>query len=435
MRSTRNQRDPDTAIGEPVNPSRLYEDHFVFVWSCLRRLGVSAPELEDAAHDVFVAAHRHRGEFPEANPRSWLFGAVRRIAANHRRGAWRHRRRITAARDVLPTTTSVDRDVDHADATQIVGRFLDGLAPRDREVFVLFELQELTAREVAEILGININTASARLRVARSAFERFAERVRAENPFDPGVAVARCRTHDRPEPATQARVGAGLALVLKNSGTMGGLTAWMNAAALGTVIAATTAVAASIAVSPTTAHAPVEGTTIGASTTTTTTTAPVEQPPIARTPVALLPIVDAPPVALASAQPPSRRTILEQPTAREPAGIDDGIAVHNDWLARARDALASGDHHEAARLGAAYRERFPDGAFVAELGLLEVRARCADGDDAGAKRVGAQLVRSVGGAAYGVLLERTCAAQHDGPNARGRASGPTKPTRTTSGGN
>ncbi len=396
-----------------MNPPRFYEDHFAFVWSCLRRMGVPPSDLEDAAHDVFVAAHRHRGEIAATSARSWLFGAVRRIAANHRRRAWRHQRRVSAAQDVLPTTTSIDRDLARSDASQIVARFLDGLGDAHREAFMLFELQEFTAREVAQILGININTASARLRVARSAFEQFAARLREENAFDGDAALAQCRVHDRPQPAAQARVGAALAVVLHGKGATGGLAAWMTAAALGAAVSATT-VGAIAAASPTiddrsrlavvrdgAGEATAAGETQGQS---------IAQGPATGAPsVAQLPVIDRLPVSVAIPPRPSARSTAARP-APAPTHLDDALAVHNDWLERARDASSRGDHREAVRLGAAYRERFPAGVFVAELGLLEVRARCADGDDAGARRVGEQLVRVVGGAAHGALLDRTCAA-------------------------
>jgi RNA polymerase sigma-70 factor (ECF subfamily) len=48
---------------------------------------------------------------------------------------------------------------------------LDDLDEAKREVFVLAELQELTVPEIAQSIGIPVNTAYSRLRAARQAFE------------------------------------------------------------------------------------------------------------------------------------------------------------------------------------------------------------------------------------------------------------------------
>src|SRR3954462_7926341 len=68
-----------------------YRREFSYVAHTLRRLGVHSAELEDVAHDVFVAVYRHFGERDPARPlRPWLFGFSFRIASDHRKLA-RHR--------------------------------------------------------------------------------------------------------------------------------------------------------------------------------------------------------------------------------------------------------------------------------------------------------------------------------------------------------
>jgi RNA polymerase sigma-70 factor (ECF subfamily) len=56
---------------------------------------------------------------------------------------------------------------------------LGDLDEKKREVLVLSELEELTAPEIAEALGINLNTVYSRLRLAREEFDRVAARYRA----------------------------------------------------------------------------------------------------------------------------------------------------------------------------------------------------------------------------------------------------------------
>jgi DNA-directed RNA polymerase specialized sigma24 family protein len=49
-------------------------------------------------------------------------------------------------------------------------RLLGEVGPLKREVFVLAELEEMTTPEIAEAVGIPLNTAYSRLRVARQEF-------------------------------------------------------------------------------------------------------------------------------------------------------------------------------------------------------------------------------------------------------------------------
>ncbi|MFO0627252.1 MAG: sigma factor-like helix-turn-helix DNA-binding protein [Polyangiales bacterium] len=56
---------------------------------------------------------------------------------------------------------------------------LDELDEERREVFVLAELEQIPMPEVAVMLGLNVNTAHARLRAARARMEKGIARVRA----------------------------------------------------------------------------------------------------------------------------------------------------------------------------------------------------------------------------------------------------------------
>ena len=54
-----------------------------------------------------------------------------------------------------------------------------GAACRERDVFFLAELEQMSAPEISDTLGVNVNTVYTRLRAARQAFSRFVARTRA----------------------------------------------------------------------------------------------------------------------------------------------------------------------------------------------------------------------------------------------------------------
>lgn len=154
----------------------VYRAHVGLVWRSLRRAGVPESMLEDATQEVFLVYHRRRDGFEGASSiKTWLLGIARGVAANVRRGQQRFLRRLASRRDD-PSEPSgqlmedPETRASRAEAEALVGAFLATLSPPMREVFELIEIEELKQREVAEVLGISINTVGSRLRAVRAEF-------------------------------------------------------------------------------------------------------------------------------------------------------------------------------------------------------------------------------------------------------------------------
>lgn len=178
------QLDPARALSAEL--AVAYEAHFDFVWRSLRRLGVPPDMLEDAAQDVFVVAARKIGEFEgRARLRTWLFAIAQRVAQRKRRDRHRHLRRTEAAA-AEQAHADVARETDPMaahDAAATLASLLDKLDEGQRLVFVLVEVEGMTAVEVAESLGVNVNTLYSRLRSARQRLRELA----AETPKKGGA--------------------------------------------------------------------------------------------------------------------------------------------------------------------------------------------------------------------------------------------------------
>ena len=144
----------------------FYHHHFAFVWRALWRLGVPEAAVDDATQDVFVVAHRRFDALERDAARAWLFGVARRVAANYRRGDLRHRRKLAALpeRELPPAP---DEALSNRRALASLARAIEALHPARREVYVLIELEGLSAPEVAAALGCKLNTVYSRLRRAR----------------------------------------------------------------------------------------------------------------------------------------------------------------------------------------------------------------------------------------------------------------------------
>jgi RNA polymerase sigma-70 factor (ECF subfamily) len=182
------------ATRSPPDFDAVYREHFRFVWRVARRLGVEPAFLDDVVQEVFVVVHRRLPDFEgHSTLRTWLYGIVRRVGADHRRALRRKPTAGAAARAGAQgedddhgaragTAPDAEARVERAEQVRLLRRLLEGLDDGKREVFVLAELEEMTVAQIAEALGENSNTISSRLRAARREFEEALERATRSAP-------------------------------------------------------------------------------------------------------------------------------------------------------------------------------------------------------------------------------------------------------------
>lgn len=147
----------------------LFESHYESIWRLLRRLGVPERSADDAAQQVFLILAERRELVRAGSERAFLYGTALRLASSLRR---------VALREVL----SEDFDERHSagagpdeladqkrarDLLDVVLARLDGDLLR---VFALYELEDFTLPEIAELLAIPLGTATSRLRRSREQF-------------------------------------------------------------------------------------------------------------------------------------------------------------------------------------------------------------------------------------------------------------------------
>lgn len=149
----------------------LYAAYFGFVWRSLQRLGVQHASLEDAAQDVFVVVHRRLVDLrADASVKAFLFAIALRVAQTYRRKV---RRKGTQSLDVEAQASREPSPYEQAVAARalrVVEQFVESLDEGKRVVFILSELEQMSAPEVATALAIPVNTVYSRLRHARERF-------------------------------------------------------------------------------------------------------------------------------------------------------------------------------------------------------------------------------------------------------------------------
>jgi RNA polymerase sigma-70 factor (ECF subfamily) len=164
--------------------SELFAAHGDLVWRTLARLGVPRPEVDDLVQEVFLVAQRKLPHYDEqGHERAWLVAICRRVAADARKAGRRRTAREAEPPPGFGGREPIDpeRAAAQREAAAFVQNFLDGLDPDRRAVFVLCDLEGLSAPEASAALGIKLNTVYSRLRVAREKLEATVRRHQARD--------------------------------------------------------------------------------------------------------------------------------------------------------------------------------------------------------------------------------------------------------------
>ena len=151
----------------------IVREHGPVILRALRRLGVREADVPDVAQDVFVTLHRKLPEFEgRSSLRTFAYGIAVRVASDYRKSAYVRRER---AMDELPERAGSApelKELERKERLRLLDRALDALEPGHREVLVLFEIEELSMKDVAAAIGCPEKTAYGRLYAAREALRR-----------------------------------------------------------------------------------------------------------------------------------------------------------------------------------------------------------------------------------------------------------------------
>ncbi|MBI5494944.1 MAG: sigma-70 family RNA polymerase sigma factor [Deltaproteobacteria bacterium] len=173
---------PAEARGAPLRAlpdlDAIYDEEAGRVYNCLRRLGVTTADLEDATHDVFLVLHRLLPTYDPSRPlRPWLMGITARVAANHRRKVGRRREDADEApEERVAPGRNAEQLAQAGEERAMVQRVLDELDETQRTVLVLHEVEGHSMPDLARELAVPVNTLYSRLRLARARFITLVQR-------------------------------------------------------------------------------------------------------------------------------------------------------------------------------------------------------------------------------------------------------------------
>jgi RNA polymerase sigma-70 factor, ECF subfamily len=160
---------------------------FDSLYNFARWIARDSDDAEDLVQETYLKALRGFGSFqPGTNFRAWIFQILRNTFLSSRMS---YERRVTvelesdedgpelAVETETPETTLMNRS-----SLQLLQRAIDDLPVHYREPLLLCEVEEMSYREIAEILSIPIGTVMSRLARARKAIRASLSRTSGASP-------------------------------------------------------------------------------------------------------------------------------------------------------------------------------------------------------------------------------------------------------------
>ena len=166
-------------MGPEYEFKKIYDEYYSRILQYLTRI-VGPNDAEDMAQDVFDKINNGLGGFQGKSKLStWIFRIATNTAIDRSRSAaYKQKKKHIAIEDgdehqavcasVSDKSPVTDQLVIRKEMSDCVNEFIDNLPPDYKTVIVLSELEGLTNKEIAEILGISLDNVKIRLHRARA---------------------------------------------------------------------------------------------------------------------------------------------------------------------------------------------------------------------------------------------------------------------------
>jgi RNA polymerase sigma-70 factor (ECF subfamily) len=182
----------------PPDLQTIYDQFQPRIRRYLSRM-VGPTDAEDLTQEVFIKVGQALPSFRgESTVSTWIYRIATNTAFDRLRSA-SVQRAARAALELLPLATEqppgIDEDLGRKEMNECIRRFIDTLPPPYRSVVVLSEDEGLTNQQIADVLGVSLETVKIRLHRART---------RLKNQLGSGCTFYR---DDRNELACEPKIG------------------------------------------------------------------------------------------------------------------------------------------------------------------------------------------------------------------------------------
>ena len=159
--------------------AELAQQHLDAAYNLGRWLLGNEQDAADAVHDAYLRAARGAATYAGGNARAWWLAIVRncclaKLSSAQRETDWARSEaaHVAAAHAVALPASAVEERAQSEQWRQRVGECLRTLPREFRETLVLRELEDLSYREIADVLGVPIGTVMSRLARGRALLQQ-----------------------------------------------------------------------------------------------------------------------------------------------------------------------------------------------------------------------------------------------------------------------
>ena len=163
----------------------MVESHHAEVWRFIRHLGLSEPDVDEALQEVLLITAQKLDRIEPRSERAFLMGTAYRVSRRIRE-RYAKRRTEDAEVELIDLGPTPEAAAELAHTRELAEEMLRAMPLELTSVFVLFEVEELTTPEIAELLSIPQGTVASRLRRARKEFSARIARLEARVRFSEG---------------------------------------------------------------------------------------------------------------------------------------------------------------------------------------------------------------------------------------------------------
>jgi RNA polymerase sigma-70 factor, ECF subfamily len=154
------------------------------IYSMVNQLLRNPQDAEEVTQDAFIRAHRGLANFRgESAFSTWLYQIATNLARNRYWYWWRRKRdqsvsfdmplgpdNDTTLADIIPSQVETPDDITVTqEFVSRIGRGMERLNPKHREILILRNVKNLSYDEIAAILHISVGTVKSRIARARES--------------------------------------------------------------------------------------------------------------------------------------------------------------------------------------------------------------------------------------------------------------------------
>jgi len=149
----------------------LYKKASGFVYNVALSVTNNKSDADEITQDVFIKIYKNIGKFRSLSSiKTWIYRIAVNTAINHKKASQKHTENREDPETAFRSIAAKERVRDNVakkDAKERISKLLTILNPDQRACILLREIEGLDYKEIANVLGVNINTVRTRLKRAR----------------------------------------------------------------------------------------------------------------------------------------------------------------------------------------------------------------------------------------------------------------------------